>query len=109
MGRPPMYSAEKKFEVVMSILKGEVTQTEIARRLNLSQTTISKWLKVFTESGMEGLQRGNNPPASATAKQIADLEAQVEDLTSAIGEAYVELRVWRKKGALYPGTKSLGT
>lgn len=104
MGRPPMYSAEKKFEVVMSILKGEVTQSEIARRMELSQTTISKWLKVFTEAGMEGLSRGNNPPQSATAKQIADLEAQVEDLTTAIGEAYVELRVWRKKGALYPGS-----
>lgn len=106
MGRPPMYSAEKKYEVVMSILKGEVTQTEIARRLELSQTTISKWLKLFTDAGMEGLQRGNNPPPSATTRRIQELEAEVADLTSAIGEAYVELRVWRKKGALYPGTKT---
>ena len=106
MGRPPIYSAEKKLEVVMSILRGEMTQTEIARRMELSQTTISKWLKVFTESGMEGLQRGNNPPQSATARQLAELQAQVDDLTSALGEAYVELRVWRKKGALYPGTRN---
>lgn len=106
MGRPPMYGAEKKLEVVMAILKGEVTQTDIARRLELSQTTISKWLKVFTEAGLDGLQRGSNPPQSATAKQIADLQAQVDDLTSALGEAYVELRVWRKKGALYPSTRS---
>jgi transposase len=106
VGRPPIYSAEKKLEVVMMILRGEVTQSEIGRRLELSQTTISKWLKVFTEAGMEGLSRGNNPPPSATAKQIADLQAQVDDLTSAIGEAYVELRVWRKKGALYPGTRT---
>lgn len=106
MGRPPIYSAEKKLEVVMSVLRGEMTQTEIARRMELSQTTISKWLKVFTESGMEGLQRGNNPPQSATARQLAELQAQVDDLTSALGEAYVELRVWRKKGALYPGTRN---
>lgn len=104
MGRPPIYSAEKKYEVVMSILKGEITQTEIARRMNLSQTTISKWLKVFTESGLEGLARGNNPPQSANAKRVQELEAEVEELTTAIGEAYVELRVWRKKGALYPGS-----
>lgn len=106
MGRPPIYSAEKKLEVVMAVLRGEMTQTEIARRMELSQTTISKWLKVFTESGMEGLQRGNNPPQSATARQLAELQAQVDDLTSALGEAYVELRVWRKKGALYPGTRN---
>lgn len=106
MGRPPIYSAEKKLEVVMSIIRGDVTQTEIARRMELSQTTISKWLKIFTEAGMEGLQRGANPPQSGTAKQLADLQAQVDDLTSALGEAYVELRVWRKKGALYPPTRS---
>lgn len=106
MGRPPIYTAEKKFEVVMSILKGEVTQSDIARRMNLSQTTISKWLKLFTEAGKEGLNKGNNPPTSATAKRIQELESQVDDLTSAVGEAYVELRVWRKKGALYPSTRS---
>lgn len=106
MGRPPVYSAEKKFEVVMSILKGEITQSEVGRRLGLSQTTISKWLKNFTESGMQGLQRGENPTSSAAAKQVAELQAQVDDLTSALGEAYVELRVWRKKGALYPGTRN---
>lgn len=106
MGRPPMYTAEKKFEVVMSILKGEVTQTDVARRMEISQTTISKWLKVFTESGMEGLSRGQAPAPTATARTISDLQDQVDDLTSALGEAYVELRVWRKKGAIYPGTKN---
>jgi transposase len=106
VGRPPIYSTEKKLEVVMSIIRGDVSQTEIARRLELSQTTISKWLKIFTEAGMEGLNRGNNPPQSSTAKQLADLQAQVDELTSALGEAYVELRVWRKKGALYPATRS---
>lgn len=90
----------------MSILKGETTQSEVGRRMELSQTTISKWLKNFTEAGLEGLNRGNNPPQSASAKQIAELQAQVDELTSALGEAYVELRVWRKKGALYPGSKS---
>ena len=106
MGRPPVYNAEKKFEVVMSILKGEITQSEVGRQLGLSQTTISKWLKNFTESGRQGLERGDNPAKTASAKQVTDLQAQVEDLTTALGEAYVELRVWRKKGGLYPGTRS---
>jgi transposase-like protein len=30
----------------MSVLKGELTQSEIARRMERSQTTISKWLKL---------------------------------------------------------------
>lgn len=106
MVRPPIYSAEKGLEVVVTILKGEMTQTEVARRMQLSQTTISKWLKIFTESGLQGLQRGENPHKSAASKQVADLQAQVDDLTSALGKAYVELRVWRKKGALYPGSRN---
>ncbi len=31
--------------------KGEMSQVEVAQRLELSQTTISKWLKIFTEAG----------------------------------------------------------
>lgn len=69
MGRPPIYSAEKKLEVVMSVLRGEMTQTEIARRMELSQTTISKWLKVFTES------RHGGTPARQQPTSIGNREA----------------------------------
>lgn len=90
----------------MMILKGEVTQTEIGRRMELSQTTISKWLKIFTESGLDGLRKGENPGKSQLARRESELQAQVDELTSALGEAYVELRVWRKKGAIYPGMRT---
>lgn len=105
MGRKPIRSAEEKLSAVMAVLRGEMTQVEIAPRLELSQTTISKWLKQFTESGLEGLSRGDNPRAPSS-KREAELEAQVADLTTALGEAYVELRVWRKGGALYPATRT---
>ncbi len=105
MGRKPIRSAEEKLSVVLSVLKGEMTQVEIARRLELSQTTISKWLKQFTEGGLEALNRGENPRARGSRREV-ELEAQVQDLTTALGEAYVELRVWRKGGALYPPSRT---
>lgn len=105
MGRKPFRSADEKLQVVLSVLKGEVTQVEVARRLQMSQTTIAKWQKQFLEGGRESLARGENA-RSPTSRRESDLEAQVEDLTSALGEAYVELRVWRKKGALYPRSRS---
>ena len=104
MGRKAIYTPDEKLNVVMSVLRGEFTQSEIARRMELSQTTISKWLKLFTEAGMEGLRRGDNR-GSAVSKREEELEAQVDELTSALGEAYVELRVWRKGGALYPRSR----
>jgi transposase len=105
MGRKPFKTADEKLAIVLSVLKGETTQVDIARRLQMSQTTIAKWQKQFLDGGRESLARGDNAQTLASRREI-ELAAQVEDLTSAIGEAYVELRVWRKKGALYPRTKS---
>jgi hypothetical protein len=51
---------------------------------------------MFTEAGLEGLARGDNPRAPAS-RQEAELEAKLKELTAALGEAYVELRLWRKK------------
>jgi transposase len=105
VGRKPFRSPDEKLQVVLSVLKGEVTQVEIARRLRMSQTTIAKWQKQFLEGGRESLARGDNA-RGPTSRRESDLEAQLEDLTSALGEAYVELRVWRKKGAIYPRSRS---
>lgn len=104
MGRKPFRTPDEKLAVVLSVLRGEVTQVEVARRLQMSQTTIAKWQKQFLEGGRESLARGENA-RGPTSRREHELEAQVEELTSALGEAYVELRVWRKKGALYPTSR----
>jgi transposase len=106
VGRKAIRSPEEKLSVVLSVLRGEMTQVEVARRLELSQTTVSKWLKQFTEGGREALARGDNARAPSS-KREAELQARVDELTSALGEAYVELRVWRKGGALYPPSRTL--
>jgi transposase len=105
MGRKPFRTPDEKLAVVLSVLKGESTQVEVARRLEMCQTTIAKWQKQFLEGGRESLARGDNAVTLASRRE-QELSAQVEDLTTALGEAYVELRVWRKKGALYPRSKS---
>ncbi len=105
MGRNPFKTPDEKLAIVLSVLKGETTQTDAARRLGMSQTTIAKWQKQFLEGGRESLARGDNAVSLASRRET-ELAAQVDDLTAALGEAYVELRVWRKKGALYPRTRS---
>ncbi len=42
---------DEKLAIVLSVLKGETTQVDVARRLQLSQTTIAKWQKQFLEGG----------------------------------------------------------
>jgi transposase len=101
MGRKPFRTPDEKLAIVLSVLKGETTQTDVARRLGMSQTTIAKWQRQFLEGGRESLARGDNAVSEAT-KREEELSGRVDELTSALGEAYAELRVWRKKGALYP-------
>jgi transposase len=105
VGRKPFKTPDEKLAIVLSVLRGETTQVEAARRLQMSQTTIAKWQKQFLEGGRESLARGDNA-VSLGSRRETELAAQIEDLTTALGEAYVELRVWRKKGALYPRSKT---
>lgn len=105
MGRRPYKSAGEKMQVILSVLKGEMTQVEAARRLEMSQTTVAKWQKQFLDGAREALSRGENP-RPPVSKHEAELEAQIQDLTTALGEAYVELRLWRKGGVLYPSSRN---
>lgn len=39
MGRKPFYTPDEKLNIVLSVLRRETTQTDVARRLEMSQTT----------------------------------------------------------------------
>lgn len=104
MGRKPFRSADEKVAIVLSVLKGETTQTDVARRLGMSQTTIAKWQRQFLEGARENLARGRTREEHSKCEE--ELTDRVDDLTSALGEAYAELRVWRNRWALYPGSPS---
>jgi transposase len=102
MTRPPVMSAEKKTLIVVSILRGEVTMAEAARREGVSQTSIAKWRDRFLAGGQAALVAGSHGSSSRETRLVAE----VEELTSALGEAHMELRVWRKRGAFYPATQN---
>jgi transposase len=100
MGRPPVIPAEKKSQIVLSVLSGEVSIAEAARKERVSETSISRWKAEFVEAGKTAMVAGRTGPSTREAQ----LQAEVEDLTQALGEAAVELRVWKKsaEGRLGP-------
>jgi transposase len=102
MSKPPLKSPEDKARVVVSILRGEVTIAEAARREGVSQTTIAKWRDRFLDGGQAAIAAGGRVGSSREQR----LETEIDELTSALGEAHMELRLWRKGGALYPASKS---
>jgi transposase len=92
MGRPPSIPAEKKTRIVLSVLAGEITIAEAAHRDKVSEQSIGRWKADFLEAGKTALAAGRSGPSSREEQ----LEAEVTDLTQALGEAHVELRVWKK-------------
>lgn len=104
MSRPPTIPAEKKLRIVLSILQNEITIAEAARREKVSEQAIGSWKRQFLEAGKAGIETGKTKPSSRERQ----LEEEVSELTQALGEAAVEIRVWKKsaEGRLGPSRTS---
>lgn len=105
MSRPPVFPVEDKVRIVLSVLAGEVTVAEAARQAKVSEQSVGNWKRQFLEAGKLGLAAGGSSRPSSREEQLA---AEVADLTTALGEAHVELRVWKKsaEGRLAPSRTS---
>lgn len=97
MARPPVHPVETKLKIVLSVLSGESSIAEAARRHGISETSIGKWKEQFLHGGRDGLTQGGRQ-GKPTGRE-AQLEAEVDDLTRALGEAHVELRALKRGGA----------
>jgi transposase len=104
MGRPPTISPEKQIRIVLAILAGEMSIAEAARKEKVSEQSIGRWKAEFIEAGRTALVAGRSGPSSREEQ----LESEVVELTQALGEAHVELRVWKKsaEGRLGPSRTS---
>lgn len=96
MARPPKFSSEEKLRIVLSVLRGEGSIKETARRERVSETSIAKWRDLFVEGGAQALADGARRGPS---EREVELERRLEQVTAALGEAHVELRLLRRGGA----------
>ena len=103
MARPPTRQPEEKIRIVLAVLRGELSVAEAARREGVSQTSIANWRDAFLEGGKQAVAAGG--PAKPTSRE-QQLAVENEQLAAALGEAHMELRLWRKGGALYPASTS---
>src|SRR5450759_829918 len=100
MAGSPVFPAEEKVRVVLSILAGEMSVAEAARRSKVSEQSVGNWKRQFLQAGRAGLATGRAGPTTREAQ----LAAEVADLTQALSEVALEIRVWRKsaEGRLGP-------
>ncbi len=96
MAKASKKSPEEKLRVVLSVLRGELSVVAAGRRAGVAEQTVHNWKKAFLEGGRDRLALG----ARRRSAREAELEAECGELKAALGEAHVQLRVW-KKGAEY--------
>jgi transposase len=87
-----MILPEKKTRIVLAIFGGEMAIAEAARKEKVSEQSIRGGAE-FIEAGRTALVAGRSRPPSREEQ----MEAEVVELTQALGEAHVELRVWKKR------------
>ena len=104
MGHQPKKSVEDKNRIVLAVLRGEISIASAARREDSSQVSIAKWRDQFLAGGQQALEEGARHGPSGREQAMI---AEIEQLNTALGEAHMELRLWKKGGSLYSaGTTS---
>jgi transposase len=93
VARPSVFSVEDKYRLVLAVISGELSVAEAARRGKASEQSISTWKRQFLEGGKAGLAASASLQSSQRERALAD---ENEQLKAALGEAHVELRVWKK-------------
>jgi transposase InsO family protein len=63
-----VFPAEEKVRIVLSILAGEITVAEAARRAKVSEQSVGNWKRQFLEAGKMSLTAGKSGPSRAAAR-----------------------------------------
>ena len=98
MGHQPLKSVEDKVRIVLAVLRGEISIAAAARREGASAVSVSKWRDLFLAGGQRALEAGARGGPSGREQQLA---GEIEELNRALGEAHMELRLWKKGGSLH--------
>ncbi len=55
------WSKEQKLEIIMPVMKCEITVKQQAKKYEISKENIAKWIHTFKEKGIEGLENKRKP------------------------------------------------
>lgn len=94
MAEVQRWTAKKKADIVLQILRQSSTVIDVARQNNLEPSEVQAWVDTFVKGG-EQSRKLKAPDV------VAQYEQEVKELRSAIGELYVENAVLKKAKTLW--------
>ena len=72
------WTAEQKLEIITPVINGEISITQQAKKYEISDENIIKWIRRYKENGIDGLINKNKPgnPLAKyyNRKQLTEIE-----------------------------------
>lgn len=84
------WTAEQKLEIILPVLRGEISLSEQARRHKVSESQVYKWRDAANQALLEVFISGG--PSS----KERELESKVEDLEKLCGKQAVQIEALKK-------------
>jgi len=94
MGEQQRWTAKRKAEIILQILRQTTTVIDVARQNDLTPREVQDWIDTFLKAREQGLKARSNTIQEQTDKEIKELKA-------AIGDLYVENAILKKAKALW--------
>lgn len=87
------WSAKRKVELLLALIKGEKKLVDACREYDLKQSEVEEWMDTFLKSAERGLKGRAGDEADAREREVKELRAKV-------GELLLELDARKKLQAL---------
>lgn len=94
MGEQQRWTARRKADIILQILRQTTTVVDVARQNDLTPSEVQEWIDTFLKAGENGLKARASDLQEQTEKEIKELKATIGDL-------YVENVILKKAKALW--------
>lgn len=96
-----LLTAEQKYELWMSMLRGEETQRELATRWGVDRSTVIRAAEIAKHGALSALEAAKPGKPGAVvdprAEELRAAQAEIDQLTEVIKEQAIELAMLRGK------------
>jgi transposase-like protein len=87
------WTARRKVELLLQLIKGEAKLVDVCREHDLKQSEVEGWMDTFLKSGERGLKARSEDEQATHDREVRELRAKV-------GELVLELDARKKVDAL---------
>ena len=88
------FSVEEKIRIVLEVLQGEDSISEVCRREGIAPSVYYKWSKAFMEAGKKRLV--GDTRRSADSDEVRRLRRENSELKRLVAEQMLQLEVFKK-------------